>query len=112
MPDTGGAAFSGGRDYRYDLWRILDGEGSVAFVGLNPSTADERVSNDEWLLCIAHRADLVVAAWGTGGAHRGRGEEVRQLLAGVELYHLGLTKDVYPRHPLYLRADSNPERWA
>lgn len=157
MPDTAGAVFSRGRTYRYDLWRILDGEGSVAFAGLNPSTADEQrndptvrrcigfarswgfgvfhmlnvfayratdpremyqaddpigASNDEWLLRIAHRADLVVAAWGTHGAHLGRGEEVRQLLAGVELHHLGLTKDGHPRHPLYLRADSTPERWA
>ncbi len=41
-----GAEFSDDRKYRYALWRTwAEGKGVVAFVGLNPSTADE-VDND------------------------------------------------------------------
>jgi len=39
-------------------------------------------------------ADTVVAAWGTHGAHLGRGPQVEVLMrgAGKPLYHLGLSK--------------------
>jgi hypothetical protein len=150
--------FSADRRYRYDLWRSVgDSPNSIAFIGLNPSTADEMRNdptvsrcinrarlwgfgvfhmlnifgfratnprdmkavddpvgseNDEWLLRVAGDADFVVAAWGTHGAYRDRGEEVRRLLGAVELHHLGLTKKGYPHHPLGLRTDSRPERWA
>jgi len=67
--------------------------------------------NDEAILKTARDAALVVAAWGTRGAYRGRGEEVRRLLDGVPLHHLGLTKDGHPRHPLYLRGDTKPRPW-
>lgn len=52
---------------------------------------------------------LVIAAWGTGGAFRGRGEAVRSLFGSV--YALGLTKDGYPRHPLYVRGDAELVPW-
>lgn len=58
-------------------------------------------------------APLVVAAWGTHGALYGRGAKVRRLIGewGGTLHHLGLTKDGHPRHPLYLRGDTEPTRW-
>jgi hypothetical protein len=62
--------------------------------------------NDAWLKREAKRADIVVAAWGTGGAHKDRAEDVTRLLAGVELHCLGVTKAGHPRHPLYVRGDA------
>ncbi|GAB3768723.1 hypothetical protein GCM10028796_32720 [Ramlibacter monticola] len=37
--------------------------------------------NDQWLRQLADEAGIVVAAWGNHGRHRGRGEQVRKLLA-------------------------------
>ncbi len=56
---------------------------------------------------------LTIAAWGAHGAWRDRGNSVRSLLnrIGIPLYHLGLTKDGHPRHPLYLKADLQPTLW-
>lgn len=69
--------------------------------------------NDEALLEAAAKADQVVAAWGVHGAHLSRGLDVERLLrdAGCDLYHLGLTKDGHPRHPLYLPYARQPQLW-
>ncbi len=58
-----GAEFSDDRKYRYALWRTwAEGKGVVAFVGLNPSTADE-VDNDPTIRrCINY-----AKAWGYSG---------------------------------------------
>lgn len=70
--------------------------------------ADEEIRN----ACVCARP--IVAAWGVHGAYRARGRWVRERLeaAGHELEHLGLTKDRHPRHPLYLKATTQPEVWA
>lgn len=49
-------------------------------------------------------ADRIVCAWGTHGAHLGRGAAVAQLLreSGRDLHHLGLTAAGAPKHPLYI----------
>jgi hypothetical protein len=56
-------------------------------------------------------ANLLVAAWGAG-APFGRDEEVLSMFrihfAGVPIYCLGTTKGGHPRHPLYVRADTQP----
>lgn len=59
-------------------------------------------------------ADMIIAAWGTHGAHLGRGAEVEALLAdtGREVHHLGLTRDGHPRHPLYIAYARAPGLWA
>lgn len=69
--------------------------------------------NDQVLREGAAWADRIIAAWGTHGAHRGRGAEVAQLLATLEtpLFHLGLSKAGHPKHPLYLPYVQQPERW-
>ncbi len=67
--------------------------------------------NDNSILKAAHRADIVVAAWGTWGRVQDRGEAVRRLLESCDVHHLGLTKAGYPKHPLYLRADTKPILW-
>jgi hypothetical protein len=69
--------------------------------------------NDTFLLDVARRAELVVAAWGVHAALDGRGDAVRRLLAGVgvELRVLRLTKDGHPGHPLYVPATTRAIPW-
>jgi hypothetical protein len=69
--------------------------------------------NDRAVLDAATGSGLVVAAWGNGGGHRGRGQEVAELLAGrgVATCALGRTARGHPRHPLYVRADVRPVPW-
>jgi hypothetical protein len=71
------------------------------------------VQNDFAVLAVARAAGMVLAAWGAHGALNGHAAVVLAELrgAGVELHHLGLTKDGHPRHPLYLRNDVQPELW-
>ncbi|MEM8980973.1 MAG: DUF1643 domain-containing protein [Pseudomonadota bacterium] len=59
-------------------------------------------------------ADQIIAAWGTHGAHLDRGPAVAQLLksSGLEIHHLGLTKDGHPKHPLYISYAQQPQLWA
>ncbi len=58
-------------------------------------------------------ADQVVAAWGTHGAHLGRGAAVQALLLanGVPVLHLGLSKHGHPKHPLYIAYSQQPQIW-
>lgn len=81
--------------------------------------ADEPVGrfNDQYLKRCGEQAKTI-AAWGTNGGYLGRDVEVRKLLRfyGVLLYHLGLTKDGHPKHPLArgksrISGDTDPIRW-
>jgi hypothetical protein len=71
--------------------------------------------NDRHLLAAVADQD-VIAAWGASVPHywRHRPAAVLELMRqhGARLHHLGLTKDGHPRHPLYLRGDTQPTRWA
>lgn len=69
--------------------------------------------NDAAIREAALWAGRVVCAWGTHGAHLGRGPAVERLLraTGVPLCHLGLTRDGHPRHPLYVGYGVRPEPW-
>lgn len=65
--DTCGAEFSECRTYRYALWRHWDWQGHancVAFVGLNPSTADETIDDPTIRRCIGF-----AKAWNFGGLY-------------------------------------------
>lgn len=57
--------------------------------------------------------DRIVCAWGTHGAHMGRGPEVEALLrdTGRPLTHLGLSKAGHPKHPLYIGYAVQPLPW-
>ena len=70
-------------------------------------------ANDAAILEAAAWADTVVCAWGTHGAHHARGAEVEILLraSGKPLYHLGISKDGHPKHPLYIGYAHQPEPW-
>lgn len=60
-----GATFSPCRTWRYTLWRQWDAkEPYVAFIGLNPSTADETVDDPTIRRCIRYAQD-----WGYGGLY-------------------------------------------
>ncbi len=77
------------------------------------ATEPDGPENEKVLIEAAQQADQVIAAWGTHGAHRGRGPEVAALLHSkrIQLYHLGLSKQGHPRHPLYLPYTRQPEPW-
>lgn len=154
-----GAKFSPCRKWRYSLWRTWDHEKPKAvFIGLNPSTADEKKNdptirrcigftkawgygtyimlnlfgfratdpkdmkacdepigqgNDKEIIRLCHRADLIVGCWGAHGGYKDRDLEVLELLGNqdLELYCLGVTKNGYPKHPLYLSGDEFPVRY-
>lgn len=87
-------------------WRATD---PAALRGVADPVGPE---NDGHIMRAARGAKLVIAAWGAHGALLERGEEVRAMLARrFVVHHLGLTKEGHPRHPLYLRADLQPEAW-
>ena len=69
--------------------------------------------NDAAILDATTWAHRTIGAWGTHGAHLDRGADVRALLrrTGQPLYHLGLTKDGHPRHPLYVAYAQQPVLW-
>ena len=71
-------------------------------------------ANDATLIAAAAWADRIIAAWGTHGAHLGRGAQVAEMLdqTGTPLLTLGLTKDGHPRHPLYVSYDQQPLQWS
>jgi hypothetical protein len=68
--------------------------------------------NDAHIAAAVAAADLVVAGWGAHGAYRARDQEVIALILRQQaLWHLGLTRDGRPRHPLYLPRDMRPQPW-
>ena len=69
--------------------------------------ADDPVGpeNDKRILAGANDAERVVVAWGTKGGLLGRDQYVLSLFPGAHC--LGVTKDGYPKHPLYLASDTD-----
>ncbi|MCC1480358.1 DUF1643 domain-containing protein [Roseibaca sp. Y0-43] len=70
-------------------------------------------ANDAAILDSLPWGDRVICAWGTHGAHLGRGAQVEALLraTGTPLFHLGLSKAGHPKHPLYIGYAVQPEAW-
>lgn len=160
-----GAEFDGHGVYRYVLWRgweqSVTAKRMVAFIGLNPSTADMveddatirremafakswgfgglikvnlfayretspkllRASsvkdpvgpeNDDMIRKVVAAVPQVIACWGIHGTHMDRDCHVIGILnevASEKLYHLGLTKDGLPKHPLYLKSSTERKPW-
>jgi hypothetical protein len=72
--------------------------------------------NDDYLLGMAYRSDLVVAAWGANAGRpqlMGRAEHVTDFLTsrGKALCVLRWLKCKQPSHPLYLPKGLQPQRW-
>jgi len=147
-----GASFSRCRVWRYLLWRRLTQrkrQRAIAFVGLNPSTADETKNDptvrrcidfarrwnfdlfymlnayafratdpaemkraadpvgketDKVLRAVASQCRLIVAAWGVHISDERERDVLSALNCSVRC--LGRTKHGRPRHPLYLRKDT------
>lgn len=70
--------------------------------------------NDAAIIAAAAWGRQVICAWGSHGAHLGRGAAVEALLRarGGPLFQLGLTQSGAPKHPLYISYAVQPEPWA
>lgn len=70
-------------------------------------------ANDSAILEASAKADQIIAAWGTHGAHLDRGAQVEAVLRtiGKPLFHLGLSKAGHPKHPLYVAYTQQPVSW-
>ena len=68
-------------------------------------------NNDKAISDGCKWADTVICAWGTHGSHLNRGSKVLALIGKKNLYHLGLTKDGSPKHPLYISYKQKPIKW-
>jgi hypothetical protein len=70
-------------------------------------------ANDDVIRASLPWAAQVICAWGTHGAHLDRGAQVEAMLrrAGQPLYHLGLSKQGHPKHPLYIGYATLPMLW-
>jgi len=58
-------------------------------------------------------ADTILCAWGNHGSFRQRDAQALALLraTGKPLFHLGLTRQGQPRHPLYVASAQMPLAW-
>ena len=59
-----------------------------------------------WLHRAKRESQLIIAAWGNGGALQGRGDTVATLLGDARC--LGITATGMPRHPLYCPKTTSP----
>lgn len=62
--------------------------------------------NDAYIRAAADRCDINVCAWGVHGAYLDRGRHVAELLQAYRPQCLGVTKDGHPKHPLYLKSET------
>ncbi len=64
--------------------------------------------NNRFLIQAIERCSIVIAGWGTKGSLLERDCQVMQLLTDMmkNVYCLGITKNGCPRHPLYMRGDT------
>lgn len=89
-----GASLSPDRNYRYALWRIWEQNAPYAlFIGLNPSTADEREDDPTIRRCKRFAAD-----WGYGAVYMANLFALRATDPKVMLAHdepVGIDNDVW-----------------
>ena len=64
--------------------------------------------NEKYLSGTNKLSSKSIACWGAHGGYQNQGSMIRGLL--YDLWCFGLTKQGYPKHPLYLRADTELEK--
>jgi hypothetical protein len=63
----------------------------------------------DYFLHYVDCSQLIVAAWGTHGAYRNRGNQIIETVTKrAPLHCLRVTKNGFPNHPLYLGKDLQP----
>ncbi len=62
-------------------------------------------ANNKWLKEFAKKCERIIFAWGSFPESKERAKEVMQLFDG---YALMINKDGSPRHPLYVKGNTNP----
>ncbi len=69
--------------------------------------------NDMIINYSLREAKQVICAWGSHGNHLNRAEIIKELVrrSDTRAFHLGLTKNNQPKHPLYLRYSEVPIEW-
>ncbi len=80
------------------------------------TTVDDPIGADcdRTLLAAASTADRIILAWGNWGTLLGRDRAVLDLLQPYadRLYCLGVNRTAQPRHPLYIKRTTVPQRWS
>jgi hypothetical protein len=61
--------------------------------------------NDKHIIEAVNRAHTIIVAWGTKGGLNLRDHYVSKLLSQFGLKCLGMTKDGFPKHPLYIASN-------
>ena len=65
------------------------------------------MGNDEFITEVAKISDKVFCAWGNNGTHLNRSRQVYDMLSpDYKLWTLGLSNTGQPKHPLYIKADT------
>jgi len=89
-----------------NLFALRSTDPSALKVAKDPVGPD----NDTTLINCARRSGAIVCAWGTHGTLNNRNQAVMRLLdnegLSLKMFCLGLTKHGHPRHPLYLKKNT------
>lgn len=67
------------------------------------------IENDNYLVEMAKKAQLIIGAWGTLGTFMNRSSEVKELIPEIKC--LGVTQNNQPKHPLYLKKGTKWMDW-
>ena len=81
-----------------------------AFRATNPKDMKKSIDpvgpeNNKFLVNLSECAGKVVAAWGNHGDFAGRERQVKSLIT-KQVYCLGKNSNGSPKHPLYLKKDT------
>jgi hypothetical protein len=82
-----------------------------ALLALSHNNSPEGSDNQRIIQMAIEHAGKIVCAWGAHGGHLGQDETVLGWIGDRPRYALGLTKEGHPRHPLYVRADTELVRF-
>lgn len=65
--------------------------------------------NDRYIEEYARKSKAIIVAWGNHGTFLGRGDTVFNILSCIATVHcLGITKNGFPKHPLYIKKSIKP----